>query len=297
MSLEFRELECFVVLSEELHFTRTATRLFTSQARVSQLLRQLETRIGTRLFERNSRLVRLTPQGELFLAEVRPAYDDVTGAVDRARARARGVEGVLRVGFVGTPYGTLLDLVADFRERHPHARAELVEMRLSDPFGPVLRGELDAAFVTLPVADAKLSTGALIASDPLVLGVSLRHPFARRALVDAEDLADCAFVDIAGPAPASWRELQSPTTTPGGRPIPRGPGASTLQEALSHVAADQGVLLFCSQFAAYNGRPDVAFVPVVGLTESAVTLAWRTGDETNLLRSFADASGRVPVST
>lgn len=295
MSVEFRELECFVVLSEELHFTRTAARLYTSQARVSQLLRQLEDRIGARLFERSSRRVRLTRQGESFLAEVRPAYVTLTGAVERAKARARGIEGVLRIGFVGTPYGALLDLVGDFRARHPQARADLVETPLSDPFGPVLRGEIDAAFVTLPVGDPTLRTGPVIAADPLVLGVSTRHPFARRARVDAEELADCVFVEIAGPAPAPWRELQSPTVTPDGRPIPRGPGAGTLQEVLSLIAGDHGVLLFCAQFAAYNGRPDVAFLPVTGLTESAVTLTWRRGDETTLLRAFVAASGRQIV--
>ncbi|MFI1386024.1 LysR substrate-binding domain-containing protein [Embleya sp. NPDC020886] len=293
MSVEFRELECFVVLSEELHFTRTAARLYTSQARVSQLLRQLEERIGTRLFERNSRRVRLTSQGELFLAEVRPAYGAMVDAVDRARGRARGIEGVLRIGFVGTPYGTLLDLVGDFRAGHPQARADLVETPLSDPFGPLLRGEIDAAFVTLPVVDPALRTGPVIAVDPLVLGVSTRHPLAARDLVDAEELAECLFVDIAGPAPARWRELQSPTATPGGREITHGPGAGTLQEALSLIAADLGVLLFCAQFAGYNGRPDVAFVPVTGLPESAVTLAWRAGQETNLLRSFVAASTRL----
>ncbi|MYV99610.1 LysR family transcriptional regulator [Streptomyces sp. SID3343] len=296
MSLEFRELECFVVLSEELHFTRTAARLYTSQARVSQLLRRLEARIGTRLFDRNSRRVRLTAQGERFLAELRPGYDDVTRAVERARARARGVEGVLRVGFVGTPYGTLLDLVGDFRDRHPHARADLVELRLSDPFGPLLRGEIDAAFVTLPVTHPELDNGETIASDPFVLGVSARHPFAGRASIDAEELAECAFVEIAQPAPASWRAQQSPTVTPGGRPIPRGPEASTLQEALSLIAADRAALLFCAQFAQYNGRPDVVFVPVAGLAASRVTLAWRSGHDTNLLRLFTAGAGLLPVS-
>jgi len=296
VSLEFRELECFVVLSEELHFTRTANRLYTSQARVSQLLRRLETRIGTRLFERNSRNVRLTPQGEIFLAEARPAYDGLNRALDRARDRARGIDGVLRVGFVGTPYGTLLALAGDFRTHHPGARVDLVELPLSDPFGPVLRGDVDAAFLTLPADDPALTSGPVIATDPLVLGVSTRHPFARTTRVPVEDLADCAFVEIAGPAPASWRELQSPTTTPGGRPIPRGPIASTLQETLSLIAENRGVLLFCAQFGAYNGRPDVAFVPVDGLPESRVTLAWRTGHDTELLRAFvrtADTIARV----
>ncbi|NUP83813.1 MAG: LysR family transcriptional regulator, partial [Nonomuraea sp.] len=96
--MEFRELECFVVLSEELHFARTAERLYLSPGRVSQLVGALETRIGGRLFDRTSRRVRLTALGERFLADLRPAYEAMAGAVARATAAAREVEGLLRVG-------------------------------------------------------------------------------------------------------------------------------------------------------------------------------------------------------
>ena len=53
--MDFREIECFLVLSEELHFGRTAQRLVVSQARVSQLTRSLERRVGGRLFDRTTR--------------------------------------------------------------------------------------------------------------------------------------------------------------------------------------------------------------------------------------------------
>lgn len=55
--LEMRELECFIALADELHFGRAGERLYVSQSRVSQLLRDLERRIGTRLVERSSRRV------------------------------------------------------------------------------------------------------------------------------------------------------------------------------------------------------------------------------------------------
>jgi DNA-binding transcriptional LysR family regulator len=54
-----REIECFLVLAEELHFGRTGERLFISQGRVSQLISGLERRIGTSLVARTSRRVHL----------------------------------------------------------------------------------------------------------------------------------------------------------------------------------------------------------------------------------------------
>lgn len=97
--LDLRELECFLVLCEELHFGRTGERLYLSQSRVSQLLRALESRIGARLVERTSRRVRLTPLGEDFRTTLRPAYDALRTSVESTRSAARGIQGTLTVGF------------------------------------------------------------------------------------------------------------------------------------------------------------------------------------------------------
>ena len=60
-ALELREIRVFLVLSEELHYGRTADRLCLTSSRVSQIIRTLETRVGGRLFDRNSRHVKLSP--------------------------------------------------------------------------------------------------------------------------------------------------------------------------------------------------------------------------------------------
>src|ERR1044072_2782235 len=99
--MEIRALECFLALSEEVHFGRAAERLYVSQSRVSQLLRALEGRIGARLLDRTSRRVRLTPLGERFLAELRPAYDALSGAVEGGKGAARGLTGGPRGRFPG----------------------------------------------------------------------------------------------------------------------------------------------------------------------------------------------------
>jgi DNA-binding transcriptional LysR family regulator len=61
--VELREIRAFLVLAEELHFGHSAERLGVSQARVSQILRELERKLGQRLMHRTSRQVALTPAG------------------------------------------------------------------------------------------------------------------------------------------------------------------------------------------------------------------------------------------
>ncbi|AXB42334.1 LysR family transcriptional regulator [Amycolatopsis albispora] len=291
--LEVRELECFLVLAEELHFGRTGERLYLSQSRVSQLLRALESRIGARLVERTSRRVRLTPLGEQFLARARPAYEELRAAVADTTAAARGVRGLLRLGFQGSANDQLMAAIARFGERWPGCTTEVVEIPLADPFGPLYRQEVDAAVVLLPVDEPDLVLGPIFSRQQQTLAVSVRHPFASRASVVAEDLADCALIGIKEPAPAYWREFQAPAHTPAGAPVPPGPLVSTLQEGLTLAAAGRGAMLLCQPTAEHHRRAALAYLPVTGLPESSLGLVWRREHETPAIRAFAEALGEI----
>ncbi|WP_331446718.1 LysR family transcriptional regulator [Streptomyces xanthochromogenes] len=292
--VEIRELESFLVLAQELHFGRAGERLYISQSRVSQLLRSLEGRIGAPLVERTSRRVCLTPLGESFLAGLRPAYDALRATVDEARAAARGMGEALRIGFQGTVDDDLGEAIARFGDRYPDCAIDIVEIPLSDPFGPLRREEMDCAVVLLPVAEDDLVLGPVFSRQPHTLAVSVRHPFAARESVSAEELADCRLIHIDGGAPAYWRQAQAPDLTPGGLPIPSGPSVNTLQEGLSLAAANRGVMLLCRSTAEYHARRgSVTFVPVRGLPFSELGLIRHRLRPSAQAKAFALAVGET----
>lgn len=292
--IDVRELEMLLVLAEELHFGRAGERLYISQSRVSQLLRALEARIGGQLFERSSRSVALTPLGERFVADVRPAYEALRAGVERARDAAHGCATVLRLGFQGAVDGSLATALRRFERVCPDQSVELIELPLSEPFAALRRRAVDAAIVLLPVREDDLELGPSFSREPQTLAVPAHHPFATRATVDAEDLAACALVDLAGAAPRYWRRAQTPPRTPAGRPIPTGPSVTTLQEGLSLVAAGRGAMLLCRATAKQHaGRRSLAFVPVAGLPPSTLGLVWRRG----LPPPAIHALGRAIVET
>ncbi|MCX4823106.1 LysR family transcriptional regulator [Streptomyces sp. NBC_01142] len=280
--VEIRELECFLVLAEELHFGRAGERMYVSQSRVSQLLRSLEGRIGARLVERTSRRVRLTPLGERFLAGLRPAYDALHSAVEDARAAARGIEGTLGIGFQGTADDRLMRALAAFQEAHPACATALTEIPFCDPFGAVRRGEVDTAIVLLPVAEPDLVLGPVFSEQRQTLAVSVCHRFADRPSLTAGELDREPLITASAPAPAYWIEAHAPTGTPG-------PSVGTLQEGLTLVAAGRGAMLLCGPTAEYHARRDIAFVPVDGLPDSVLGMVWRRGAETERIRAFAEA--------
>ncbi|WP_346133962.1 LysR family transcriptional regulator [Streptomyces carpaticus] len=288
--LEIRELECFLVVAEELHFGRASERLYVSQSRVSQLIAALERRVGARLVERTSRRVALTPLGVDFRAALVPAYGALRAAVEEARAAAGGMAGRLRIGFQAPWVGALMETVTDFQDRFPEVEVELAELPLSDPFGAVRRGEVDTAVVMLPVLEKDLVLGPVFSRQWHRLALSVRHPLAgvgAAGKLTAEDLATVPLISAAGPAPEYWREVQAPTRTPGGRPVPRGPVVRTLQEGLSLTAAGRGGMLLCGTTGDYHRRDDIVYLPVGDLPASALGLVWRRDHETARIREFA----------
>ena len=84
------QIECFLMVAEELHFGRAAERLYRSPATVSEAVAALEHAVGGKLFDRTSRRVELTAHGRAFLHEVREPYEQLLRAHENALARARG---------------------------------------------------------------------------------------------------------------------------------------------------------------------------------------------------------------
>ncbi len=85
-AVDLDQIQAFLVLCEELHFGRTAERLYRSQPRISRLIASLESEIGATLFERTNRRVSLTPIGSELEVQWRPAYVELLAGYTAARA-------------------------------------------------------------------------------------------------------------------------------------------------------------------------------------------------------------------
>ncbi|MFJ6984484.1 MULTISPECIES: LysR family transcriptional regulator [unclassified Streptomyces] len=288
---ERHELEAFLVLAEELHFGRTAARLLVTQARVSQTVQRLERRIGAPLFERTSRRVALTPLGEALHAEIAPLYEALAQAVARAADAARGVHGVLRVGFLGIGAGVLNQALTDaFRARCPGCEVELREVHFADPLGPLRSGEVDVLLHRLPVDEPDLTVGPVVLSEPFVLAVPDSHTLARRGSVRLEDLARTTVFGVAGTAPDYWWDFHVPRSTPSSTPVPRGRDVTTFQELLTLIAQGQGVSPMAAHVTRYHSRPGITYVPIEDAPLTEVAPVWRTAAPTARVRAFADAA-------
>ncbi|MFB7088712.1 LysR family transcriptional regulator [Streptomyces sp. NPDC056296] len=292
--MERNEIECFLLLADELHFGRTADRMRLSRARASQLVQRLERRVGAPLFVRTSRRVALTTLGSQLRTDLEPHHRAMQAALARAAATARGTDTVLHVGFSNPLTGEIvLKATEALRVSHPGLAVEICEVPLSDPYGQLRRGEFDVQLQEFPVREDDLGGGPALVSEERVLAVSSAHPLAARDSVPMEDLAGIPVLTIEGRLPDYWLEQHVPTHTPGGRPIARGPAVTNMQEALMLVAGGRGALLAAAHTTTYYARPGVAYLPFVDAEPVGYGLVWRAGNDTGAVEAFAGAAREV----
>src|SRR5688572_30224678 len=99
---ELRLIRYFVAVAEELHFGRAAERLHMAQPGLSQQIKSLEQQLGVRLLERTSRLVRLTPAGDLLLGEGRRLIAQTERVIDLVRRAGLGEVGRVTIAAIGS---------------------------------------------------------------------------------------------------------------------------------------------------------------------------------------------------
>jgi DNA-binding transcriptional LysR family regulator len=204
--MELRHLRYFVVLAEELHFGRAARRLSISQPPLSVAIRQLEESVGARLFERNSKEVRLTPAGAALLSSTRLLLRQAEEAALEARDVAQGSAGRLRIGFVGAMlYRGLPQALTGFQAQHPAVRITLAELNSGEQITELLHDRLDLGFIHTSRIPAELRH-VLLVSEPFVACLPAGHRLARRRSVATANLRNEPFVLFSRSASPDYHE-------------------------------------------------------------------------------------------
>ncbi len=184
----------FVVLAEELSFTRAADRLHISQPPLSQQIALLEEELGVKLFARSSRRVELTEPGRIFLHDIRATLDRIKNATVRVRAAEQGLAGRIELGLSSSHFlGPLPRLIFKYSRTHPKVAVTLNEMRPIDQMEALLERRIDVSIARAQVDDRLLCSLPLW-KDPTVVALPLGHRLAERKELCIADLKKERFV-------------------------------------------------------------------------------------------------------
>lgn len=165
--MSLRLIETFVEAARLGSFSAAGRVLGLSPGSVSQNIRHLEDQLGVLLFERTTRQVRLTAEGELYRGRVAPALEALGEAAELARADKESLTGSLRITST-TAFGRdqLMPVIAAFQALHPDL---IVELRLSDQFIDLIAEGFDIAIRAGILPENEYIARLLVAVTPMIV--------------------------------------------------------------------------------------------------------------------------------
>ncbi len=288
--MDERRVEHFVVLAEELNFTRAARRLHLTQQTLSSSIQALERELRVRLFTRSTRSVALTDTGRRLLPTA-AAFLDAGRAVRRAAADPAR-RPVLRVGlFLGQVAAAELTapILSAFRAARPDVTLQVTVTGFNDYLtGP--HDDLDLSIVRGPVDETNLDFLPLF-EEPRVAYLSTRHPLADAAVITADDLATVAGITAAPPAPGTWSRFYGGLDVVDERPITA--QTATMEQAYLEALDHHSVGTTGACMRRLLPWPGITFRPLDQSFTGSVTGLVTPGRLTDEAQSFLDTTQRV----
>lgn len=278
--MELRQLQYFVVVARQRHFTRAAASLGVAQPALSQQIRQLEDELGVRLLDRSSRPVALTEAGVAFLARAERIVAEARLAQEDVREYAGIGRGRLVVGALPALASLWLPpVLGRFHAAHPRVDLTLREEN-TEELGRLLgSGQLDLAVLHAVrglYSGDKPFEGIVMErlfDEEMMLIVAPRHPLAGCSSVSLGQLRDEEFV-LLGHGVGLGHTIMAATAAEGFSPTVVAE-ARTMTTLCALVAAGVGVSIV-PRLPAQAPGAGVAAVPLVpALPPHTTAVAWR----------------------
>lgn len=187
--MDFRQLQYFVAVAEELHFGRAADRLQITQPALSKQVASLEQTLGVRLLFRTKRTVELTHAGQAFLHQARDLLRQKETAIQLTRCTGRGDIGHLTIGFTKTATQTVLpSLLQGFLQCYPKVEVDLVELATEAQVAALNQDAIDLAFLHPPIDQRGLQVHS-ISEESFIAVLPPQHPLGRYDVIPLEAFA------------------------------------------------------------------------------------------------------------
>jgi DNA-binding transcriptional LysR family regulator len=188
--MEIRQLKAFLAIAEAKTFTAGARRVNVTQAAISMQIRQLEDEVGLSLFTRTPRRVILTEAGEYLLERARKILREHDSALAEIAEVAGAEYGRLRIGSASGTFAMnqLPGIMRQLKEKFPNSELSVSAGTSQTLVERMMHGELDTAFISLPVDNTNVTTESLF-SDEIVAIAHPKHPLAKEKYISAATLA------------------------------------------------------------------------------------------------------------
>jgi LysR family hydrogen peroxide-inducible transcriptional activator len=192
--MELQQLRYLCAIVETGSFSRAAEHCHVAQPSLSQQISKLEDELGTRLFDRLGRGVRLTDAGRTFLPHARNVLHQTELARSEIDGRRRDARGTVIIGVIPTiaPY-YLPERIAAFTRRFPESTLRIIEETTPVLVERLRNLSIDIAILSLPLRHREFEISPLL-TERLYVALPLDHPGASAASISLRELREERFV-------------------------------------------------------------------------------------------------------
>jgi DNA-binding transcriptional LysR family regulator len=188
MNISLRQLRAFLAVARQRHFRRAAENLHLSQPAVSRHVAELESELGVRLFDRNTREVVPTEAGRYLESAIERVLDELEGVLEHVHSEGERKRGKVRVASVPTLSASLMPAcIADCARDYPELTIQLHDQAQTLVLDSVRGGEVDFGIAIDPPESGEFDCETIM-RDPFCLACRPDHPLAKRKTVSWENL-------------------------------------------------------------------------------------------------------------
>jgi len=288
MSIEIRQLQFAVLTADSQSFARAATRLNMKQSTLSRKVKDLEIRLGVKLFERTTRGAEVTENGRVFIEQARRIVTDVENLRTTARNVSYGLQGRISVGYCSPlASGNLKMAFSDYLTRFPDVQFDGIEAGPEKLLHGLQSGTIDVVIAPIGLAETGIKSRPLW-SERLLAVLLSDNSLTERERIYWQDLRREVFVvPTAGIGPILGNLLSARLTEQGFRPAIIYQDTS-LESVLSMVSARRFITI-ATEASQSSNMPDLEFREIYdanGPARLEYALYWRADNDNPALKRF-----------
>ena len=274
----------FIMVAEELNFSRAAERLRMAQPPLSQEIRKLEEELGVQLFHRTKRMVELTDAGKVFLEGSQKTLFQLERTIKETQLTAEGKIGTLIIGFVDSTE-IVIEVLNKFRERFPKIQLILREMTTEQQLKALYEKQIQIGFIRSKQNNGILSS-EVCSEESLRLVLHKDHPFASLPKIPLQLLIDEPFILFPRHLGSNFYDLIISYFRDHGVNLNVVQEAIQMQTIVNLVATGMGISVVPSSVESYK-HPGVIYKKIQETTPKVnLYVVWRQDEKSAVLDHF-----------
>lgn len=263
------QLEYFTTLAETLSYTKASQKLHITQPTLSKLIISLEHLIGSQLFVRNKRDVKLTPAGKVFYYEIKKTLHSYEGALQKVRDMENGTTGVINLGFLGTALVRPLPRIINrFHRQYPTLMVNPLDYSYSQIIDSFEKNLIDMAILPdLEIEKLPKYEKRKIFTDRMCIAVHKDHKFANLDSVELTAIKDEPIINMNPKFSRRDHALINNLCLKEGFMPNTIYEASSLLNMLVMVDCQVGITILADHIK-YMANETIRFIPIKGLEDA-----------------------------